>query len=221
MKILWLLIAVVTVSLVIAFYNISNQKAMSPVTSVAIEKSVAPPAGGAELGFVFVQPPRAVPELSFVDHDGQSLSLASFRGKLILLNIWATWCAPCRHEMPTLDRLQTMLGGSDFVVLPLSIDIDGLADVKTFYQELELTTLGVFVDETGTAGNDLNVVGVPTTLLLDRQGRELARKVGAAEWDSTEFVAFFRYYINNTTDAVSQSMLSGENTDVVKAKEER
>jgi thiol-disulfide isomerase/thioredoxin len=133
--------------------------------------------------------PRDLPEIRFADDQGHDLTLTDFRGRVVLLNVWATWCVPCRKEMPALDRLQAKLGGDEFLVIPLSIDRDGVAAVKRFYQELGLQKLGIYIDPSGKGGRALAIPGVPTTLLVDRQGREVARKMGAAEWDAPEMVA--------------------------------
>lgn len=133
-----------------------------------------------------------MPELQFIDGDGRGLSLADFRGRVVLLNVWATWCVPCRQEMPTLDRLQAKLGSPNFQVVALSIDRAGVSVVKQFYQELGLTALVTYVDQSGKAAGSLGTVGIPTTLLVDRDGQEVARKVGPAEWDSPEVIALIR-----------------------------
>lgn len=135
--------------------------------------------------------PKAVPALRFRDGNGVLVSLDDVRGKVLLLNIWATWCAPCREEMPALDRLQATLGGRDFEVIALSIDAgdEGLAAVKRFYAEVGVRNLRVFHDASANAGFQLGAVGVPTTLLLDREGKELGRMSGAAEWDSAAAIA--------------------------------
>jgi len=150
----------------------------------------------AALKFQPLDEPRELSGLSFVDGDGRAISLADFRGRVVLLNLWATWCVPCRREMPSLDRLQAKLGGAEFIVLPLSIDRGGLPPVKRFYEELELQALGIFVDQSGAAMRELATPGIPTTLLVDRQGREIGRYIGAAEWDSPEAIALIRRYLN-------------------------
>jgi thiol-disulfide isomerase/thioredoxin len=139
--------------------------------------------------------PKAVPEIQFQDSDGKTLTLADFRGKVVLLNIWATWCVPCRREMPTLDRLQAELGGPDFQVLPLSIDRNGLEAITRFYAEVGVKHLGMYLDSSTEAAATLGAVGLPTTLLIDRDGREIGRLVGPAEWDSPDMVAFLRGYL--------------------------
>jgi thiol-disulfide isomerase/thioredoxin len=154
---------------------------------------LAPPASAqmpALQGGVFAGPnrPFPLPELRFTDGDGRSRTLAEFRGKDLLLNLWATWCVPCREEMPALDRLQARLGGSAFEVLALSIDRQGLPPVTAFYRELGLRTLGVYVDPSANAPRALRALGIPTTLLVDPEGREVGRAHGAKAWDVPEVV---------------------------------
>lgn len=133
--------------------------------------------------------PRDLLSPPFVDGGGRNLTLADFRGRVVLLNIWATWCVPCREEMPTLDALQARLGGEDFQVLPLSIDRAGLPVVRRFYEEIGLQNLGIYLADSTRAMIALGALGLPTTLLIDRAGRERGRLVGPAQWDSPEVVA--------------------------------
>ena len=135
---------------------------------------------------------RDLPEIHFSNAAGRELTLADFRGKIVLLNIWATWCMPCRKEMPALDRLQAQLGGNDFQVLPLSIDRNGVTAVKRFYGELGVQKLAIYLDPAVAAPRALGAAGVPATVLIERDGRESARKMGAAGWDSPEMIALFR-----------------------------
>jgi len=148
--------------------------------------------------------PRPLPDIRFVDAVNQPVSLADFRGKTILLNIWATWCAPCREEMPSLDRLEKRLGGSDFQVVALSTDLNGLAAVKAFYDRIQLTTLGVYLDSSGKVSTDLKIPGLPTTLLIDPEGRALGVRVGAAEWDSDEVMSMIRGQLEGATPGASK-----------------
>ncbi len=154
-------------------------------------------ASRSDKGFSFsaLETPRSVPELKFVDGEGREMTLNAFEGQMVLLNIWATWCVPCREEMPSLDRLQAKIGGVDFRVVPLSIDRDGLPVVKAFYEELGLKALGIYVDQTGKVSRLLGAVGIPTTLLVDREGREIGRTVGPAEWDSDEVLQVLKRYL--------------------------
>ena len=160
-------------------------------TSTASEDTTS----SAAAGFVFYAQPSTLPQIRFTDGEGRDLSLADFRGKPIILNIWATWCGPCRKEMPTLEHLQIMLGRSNILVLALSIDRQGASVIKQFYGELGLIALGIYVDTSGKVSRDLNTVGIPTTLLIDRDGHEIGRQVGPTAWDSPEVVALIRQHL--------------------------
>ena len=161
--------------------------------AVQVTGSVSqPPEGGSgavPVTFVFFDKPRPLPDIRFIDGAGQSRSLADLRGHPLVLNIWATWCVPCRQEMPTLERLQAALKGSDTLVVPLSIDSKGRPAVAAFYREIGITSLGTYVDQSGDATHLLGISGIPTTLMIDRDGREIGRKIGPAEWDSPDMVA--------------------------------
>jgi thiol-disulfide isomerase/thioredoxin len=115
--------------------------------------------------------------------------LADFRGKIVLLNIWATWCVPCREEMPALDALETKLGGEDFQVVAVNIDKGGPEKAATFLTETGATHLQLYTDPSGKLFSTLRAVGMPTTLIIDRDGKEIARLVGPADWASPEAVA--------------------------------
>jgi thiol-disulfide isomerase/thioredoxin len=150
--------------------------------------------------FAFRDRPRALPALHFEDGAGRTRSLADFRGRPVLLNLWATWCVPCRQEMPALDRLQAKFAKSGLLVLPLSIDRRGAPAVRKFYRDLGLAALAVYVDRSGEAAGDLGAAGVPTTLLVDRDGREIGRKLGPAEWDSPPITALIRDRLGLASD---------------------
>ncbi len=139
--------------------------------------------------FIIHETPKAVAAIQFEDADGRSRSLSDFRGKIVLLNIWATWCVPCRKEMPTLDRLQTALGGADFEVVALSID-RRMDVVRKFFADVGIQKLAMYLDSSAKATRQLGAVGLPTTLLVDREGREVGRLIGPAEWDSPDIAAF-------------------------------
>lgn len=155
--------------------------------------SLRPPAKAAPVkdsAFVFRahEAPRAMPQLAFQDGEGRQHTLAGFRNKVVLLNVWATWCVPCREEMPALDRLQQKLGGPDFEVVALSIDAGGAGAVKQFYDEIGIRSLAIYVDPASRTMSTLGLIGIPATLLIDRQGREVGRRTGPAEWDGAEAV---------------------------------
>ncbi|WP_336174599.1 TlpA family protein disulfide reductase [Ensifer sp. MJa1] len=147
---------------------------------------------GIPKGFVLSDVPQAVPDVRFSDGVGRPRALADFRGKVVLLNIWATWCLPCREEMPTLDRLQAALGGDRFEVVALSIDRGGVDAVKKFYAEIDIQHLAIHVDTSSQVGFAVATAGLPTTLLIDAEGRELGRLIGPAEWDAPDMVAFLK-----------------------------
>ena len=135
-------------------------------------------------------------DFHLLDTSGQPRAMADYRGKVVLLNIWATWCVPCREEMPTLDRLQATLGGEDFEVVPVSIDRKGMAEVDKFYAEIGLQHLARYITPAANGALDqLGIFGIPASLLIDRQGRELGRLIGPAKWDSPDMVAFLKSII--------------------------
>jgi thiol-disulfide isomerase/thioredoxin len=152
--------------------------------------------GAQESGFVFHQSPQPLPALTFADDSGALHSLRDFSGKTILLNIWATWCLPCREEMPTLDRLQAALGDDRFQVVALSIDAAGIEAVKTFFADINIRNLTIYIDPTTKSAADFGAVGLPTTLLIDRHGQELGRRVGPAAWDSPDMRDLLKKFIS-------------------------
>ena len=153
--------------------------------------------------FILHEAPKPIASIAFEDDQGRPRSLAEFRGKIVLLNIWATWCGPCRREMPSLDRLQGLLGGADFEVVALSIDRAGLDPVRKFYKDVGIRNLAIYIDRSGKATRDLGTVGVPATLLIERDGRELGRLVGPAEWDEPDIVRFLKRFIERKTGSVA------------------
>jgi thiol-disulfide isomerase/thioredoxin len=166
----------------------------------AIVALASPVAAAPPQNFVLRDAPVPVPELRFTDDAGKPRSLADFRGKVVLLNIWATWCLPCRKEMPTLDRLQAALGGPDFEVVALSVNRNGVEVVKKFYAEIAIQHLAINIDTSGKAGFELATAGLPVTLLIDRHGQELGRLIGPAEWDAPDMVAFLKSIIAQKQD---------------------
>ena len=159
--------------------------------SLVLPAAVAGAAGTAQV-FSLHDAPLPMPEVTFVYEDGRPGSLSDFRGKHVLLNVWATWCPPCREEMPTLDRLQGHLGGDDFHVLPLSIDRAGVKVVRDFYAKTGIENLKIYVDQNAQVMRALKLGGLPTTLLVSPSGQQLGRLVGPAEWDAPELITLFR-----------------------------
>jgi len=151
-----------------------------------------------ETGFVLWEKPRAVPTLAFQDGEGKPLSLNNFRGKVLVLNLWATWCRSCGGEMASLGRLQAKLGGQNLEVLALSIDHAGPKAVRDFVREFGVKHLRLYIDPTAQTPTTLGVIGIPATLLLDPQGRELGRLLGPATWDSQAMLKFLEGVIRQT-----------------------
>ena len=172
------------------------------VTTVVASARAATPAPTLE--FRLPKDPPPLKDLQFVDADGRERTIADFRGKVILLNIWATWCAPCRLEMPSLDRLQAKLGGTEFQVIALSVDAGGLPDVKRFYARLGLRHLAVFVDPSGRTMPGLRLSGLPTTLLIDQDGREIGRTAAPADWDQPEALTLIRRHLKKPPRAATR-----------------
>lgn len=140
-----------------------------------------------------------VPDIEFEDAAGALHQLSDFRGKAVLLNVWATWCVPCRKEMPALDRLEAELRSPEFEVVAVSIDLGGLRAVQPFFAEARISSLDIYFDATGSAYRELGFIGLPGTLLVDPSGREIRRWVGPAEWDSPEMVALVREELRSAT----------------------
>ena len=156
----------------------------------------APVAGFAgPQAFAVHDTPQDLPEVRFVTEDGTRKTLEDFHGKVILLNIWATWCIPCREEMPTLDALQADLGSAKFEVVTLSIDTGGAPVVRKFFDKVGIKHLTMYLDQTMLSFANLRIVGLPTTIIVDADGRELARLIGPATWNDPDMEAFLKTYI--------------------------
>lgn len=164
-------------------------------------KLAMPPQSTATPEFIQQQAQAELPNVGFRDGDDHRRTLADYRGKVVLLNVWATWCSPCRKEMPSLDRLQVQLGGEDFEVVALSVDHGGAEVVRRFFVANGVRDLAVHVDPSTEAQTALGILGLPTTILIDRKGYEVGRFVGAAGWDSPRLIAFLKSTIAGKTDS--------------------
>ncbi len=139
-----------------------------------------------------------VPDLAFKDSLGTEVKLSKWQGRVVLLNLWATWCAPCRKEMPTLNDVQKQLGSKDFEVVALSVDRKGIEASSAFLKDTGAVYLGLYVDDTTKSLDDLQALGLPVTLLIDRKGREIGRLLGPAEWNSAEAITLINAAIAET-----------------------
>ena len=170
-----------------------------PVTKVESSKPVAAGSSGLRAyakgtmtAFVARAEPVDLPPIRFVNGENAETSIDTWKGKVVLLNLWATWCAPCRKEMPDLEKLKAELAGDDFDLVALSIDRTGLEKPRKFLEEIGVKHIELFNNSSGRLASSLKAFGMPTTLLLNRKGQELGRLVGPAEWDSPEAVALIK-----------------------------
>lgn len=165
-------------------------------TSNAGASEHPPPLRGTVGQFTVITPLRPAPLVAMRGADGKDIDLSAYRGKVVLLNFWATWCAPCIREMPSLDMLQERLGGKSFAVVAVSIDRMGYAKMEPFLRRIRVTRLHIYLDKTSTLYRKFGVQALPTTFVIDRRGRVRGYLEGPAEWDSEEARALIRFYID-------------------------
>ena len=158
--------------------------------AVALAKTLDPLTRGEVAAVKVAKAPLKVPDLKFASADGKPLTLADWKGKTVLLNLWATWCVPCRQEMPTLDALEQKLGGKNFQVVAVNIDTRDPEKPKTFLKEVGATHLAYYADSSAKTFQDLKSIGrafgMPTTLLIDPHGCEIGTIAGPADWASED-----------------------------------
>jgi thiol-disulfide isomerase/thioredoxin len=165
-----------------------------PACRAAVEmaRKIAPLAHGEVAALTMATVPLRLPDLTFQDADGKPRKLSDWRGKTVLVNLWATWCVPCRKEMPALQGLQTRLGGANFEVVAINIDTRDPEKPKNFLKEANLTRLDYFYDQKAKVFQDLKQIGralgMPTSVLVDGRGCEIATIAGPAEWDSDDAI---------------------------------
>lgn len=132
----------------------------------------------------FHEAPKPVVEAELLDAEDGVHALSDFRGKYVVLNFWATWCAPCREEMPSLDRLEAALGGENFAVVTVATGRNPVPGIRKFFDEVGIAHLPILRDPTQQFARDMAVLGLPATMILNPEGQEIARLIGDAEWDS-------------------------------------
>ncbi len=154
-------------------------------------------AKGAMERFKLAAAPKPLPDLEIQSADDKPIKLSDLRGKVLLLNFWATWCAPCVKEMPSLDRLQAALPRDKYLVVPLSIDGPSRPKVAPFYKDQKLANLGIYFDKGRKTMQGLDVTLLPTSILVDAKGSELGRIEGDADWDMPESIALMKAAMGN------------------------
>jgi thiol-disulfide isomerase/thioredoxin len=176
----------------IAGYQRNVHAAAPCAPALEISRKIAPLATGEVAALTVASKPRQVPDLAFMDSEGQPRKLSDWKGKTVLLNLWATWCVPCRKEMPALDSLQGKLGGDKFAVVAINIDTRDAEKPKAFLKEGNMTRLGYFSDSKANVFKDLKSIGLalgmPTSVLVDGDGCEIANIAGPAEWASDDAI---------------------------------
>ncbi|MCF6322156.1 MAG: TlpA family protein disulfide reductase [Rhizobiaceae bacterium] len=202
------MIAVVAVG--IGIYAISGGAGNEPVAensanpsasqSASIMEALKPLAKGEIAAMRVLDKPLDLNNISFTDGEGKTLTIADWNGRTVLLNIWATWCPPCRFEMPSLEDLEVQLGGEDFEVVAVSIDLKSTDKPRAFYKEIDLNDLKFYWDGTAKIFGELKKLnlafGMPTTVLIDKNGMALGVVNGPAEWNSEDALVFIRKSLN-------------------------
>ncbi|MBX6328710.1 MAG: TlpA family protein disulfide reductase [Pseudolabrys sp.] len=172
--------------------TLTRNAGADPACRAAVVRAAkaAPFARGEVAAVRLATTPRKLPDLAFHDAAGKGVSLADWRGKTVLLNLWATWCVPCRKEMPTLDALEQRLGGPDFEVVAVNIDTRDADKPKAFLNEIGVRRLRYFSDASAKVFQDLKAIGLafgmPTTVLIDARGCEIGSIAGPADWSSDD-----------------------------------
>lgn len=153
------------------------------------------PPGAETLNLTVIDPPRPTPDTAAETLDGTAVALPDLRGRVAVVNFWATWCAPCVEEMPALDRLAASLDPDEAVVVAVSNDRGGAKVVRPFLERLGVDALEVWLDAKGALGRAAGLRGLPTTFVVDREGRMVGRLEGAAEWDGAAAKALIEHYV--------------------------
>jgi len=163
--------------------------------------AAVPPISGTVRNFTPTNPGRPAPIEPFYDANGQEFSLQGFGGKVILLNLWATWCVPCLQELPSLDRLQAQLGSDRFEVVAVSVDRRGVEAVRPYFEKLKISHLAIYVESRDRLAQAMGLEVLPSTIIIGSHGLMAGKLVGAAEWDAPEAVALVRHYIDQANKA--------------------
>ena len=143
---------------------------------------------------VVIKKPKVYESVIFKDKNQKEINLADYKGKLVVLNFWATWCAPCREEMPSLDKLQSDNRLENLMVFPINIGQEDLSKSEIFFKELNINNLDIYIDAPITLAKKFSLRGVPTTILFNKEGKEFARIVGSIDFSDEEFINWLKLF---------------------------
>ena len=143
---------------------------------------------------VLIKNPKLYKDVIFMDINQKNVELDDFKGKLLILNFWATWCAPCREEMPSLDNLQSNIKLNNLKIFPINIGQEDISKSKFFFKELNIRNLDIYIDAPITLAKKLSLRGVPTTILFNKEGKEFARIIGSIDFSDKEFINWLKLF---------------------------
>ena len=143
---------------------------------------------------ILIKNPKSYENVTFIDIDQKNVNLDDFKGKLVILNFWATWCAPCKEEMPSLDDLQSNTKLNNLKIFPINIGREDISKSKFFFKELNIKNLDIYNDAPITLAKKFSLRGVPTTILFNKEGKEFARIIGSINFNDKEFINWLKFF---------------------------
>tara|TARA_B110000438_G_C15382163_1_gene465256 strand:- start:74 stop:589 length:516 start_codon:yes stop_codon:yes gene_type:complete len=143
---------------------------------------------------IIIKNPKIYEDVIFKDLNEKDINLADFKGKLLILNFWATWCAPCKEEMPSLDELQSNNKFSNLKIFPINIGQENISKSESFFKEINIQNLDIYFDAPITLAKKFSLRGIPTTILFNKQGKEFARIIGSINFKDKEFINWLEFY---------------------------
>ena len=138
--------------------------------------------------------PKKVNDIIFKNFEDTTISLNDFKGKLVIINFWATWCAPCREEMPSLDILQSNKKINNLIILPINVGKENVNKAKKFFEDLKIKNLKLYYDDSVKLANNFSLIGLPTTILINKNGEEFARILGSIDFEDKNFIEWLSTY---------------------------
>ena len=188
----WIIILILSLTLAApAQAQFANKSDLLPLPPPSHKKIVTVKLPKKPGGQFMESEPRDLPEIQFFDEAGKSHTLDDFYGKVILVNFWATWCTPCVREMPDISTLQKEFKHKNFKVVAISEDFKGAEEVRAFYKESDISNLGIYIDKKNNFFKELQIVGLPTSIIINSHGKEIARSTGYIKWEDPDLKAYF------------------------------